>query len=142
VSGAESDRNEIASALDAFHAAASAADPDRYLEIAAPDVVFIGTDPEDRWQGATFREFVESAFAGGQGWTYVPSGRSITVSPDERTAWFDERLVNEWYGNCRGTGVLRRYDGGWRVEQYHLTIPIPDELARDVVAQIRSHEAT
>jgi ketosteroid isomerase-like protein len=138
VSESEAERGQVASALDAFHAAASRAEVTAYLRLAAPDIVFLGTDPGDRWQGAAFRDFVKSAFAGGQGWTYVPSDRSITVSPDGRTAWFDERLVNEWYGNCRGTGVLRRYDEGWRIEQYHLTIPVPDALAKEVVALIGS----
>jgi ketosteroid isomerase-like protein len=138
VSGPEREQREIGETLDAFHAAASEADAKRYLELAGSEVVFIGTDPNDRWAGAVFRDFVESAFAGGQGWTYVASDRSITVSPDGRTAWFDERLVNEWYGHCRGTGVLRRYDDGWRIEQYHLTIPVPDALAKEVVALIGS----
>ena len=127
--------------LDAFHAAASAADEERYFELLAPDAVFIGTAPGERWAGEAFRAFVRPLFAEGSGWTYVPSERSVSVAADGRTAWFDERLDNEWYGECRGTGVLRLVDGAWLIEQYALSIPVPDEIAADVVARIRESRA-
>ena len=51
------------------------------------------------------------------------------------------RLTSCWttpaLGRCRGTGVLRLIDGQWRIEQYHLTIPVPNELASEVVKRIR-----
>ena len=52
----------------------------------------------------------------------------VDLAADGRTAWFDEQLENEWYGACRGTGVLQRRDGEWRIEQYNLSIPLPNEL--------------
>ena len=53
------------------------------------------------------------------------------------TAWFDERLENEHYGECRGTGVLRKADGRWRIAQYNLSIPVPNDLASELVERIR-----
>ena len=50
-----------------------------------------------------------------------------------------ERLENEAYGATRGSGVLRRIDGAWRIEQYVLSFPIPNNVAKDVVEQIRDH---
>ena len=123
--------------LDDFHAAASAADEERYFALLAPKAVFLGTDGGERWEGEEYRAFVHRYFSQGKGWTYVPSSRSITVAADGRTAWFDERLENEWYGECRGTGVLQLREGEWKIEQYNLTIPIPNELAAEVVARIR-----
>ena len=29
------------------------------------------------------------------------------------------------------------HDDGWKIQQYNLTLPIPDELAPDVVSRIR-----
>lgn len=128
----------VGSVLDAFHAAAAAADEERYLATLAADMVFIGTAPGERWEGTSFREFVHSYFPDGKGWTYLASQRSISIADNGRTAWFDERVDNESYGECRGSGVLRRYGERWRIEQYNLSIPIPDEVAKEVVALVRS----
>ena len=130
-------RAEIDAVLDAFHAAAAAADEARYLATLSDSVVFLGTAPGERWEGDAWREFVHRYFSQGKGWAYVPSERSVDVAADGLTAWFDETVTNEHYGACRGTGVLRRTDDSWRIEQYNLTIPIPDELAPEVVARIR-----
>lgn len=123
--------------LDEFHAAAAEADEERYLATLSSNAVFLGTAPGERWAGESFRAFVHSYFSRGKGWAYVPSRRTVDVSPDGGTAWFDETLVNDFYGECRGSGVLRRAGAGWLIEQYNLTIPIPDAIAADVVTRIR-----
>lgn len=134
---AENEAARVRAVLDEFHAAASAADEQRYLALLAPGAVFLGTDPDERWAGEDYRAFVHRYFSQGKGWAYTPSRRAVEVAADGRTAWFDERLENEWYGECRGTGVLQLRDGEWTIEQYNLTIPIPNELAAEVVARIR-----
>ncbi len=128
----------IEAVLDAFHAAASAANEDLYFALLAPDAVFLGTAADERWAGEEYRAFVSSYFSRGKGWTYVPRKRSVTLAEDGRTAWFDELLENSSYGECRGSGVLRLRDGSWLVDQYNLTIPIPNEIAMEVVERIRS----
>lgn len=130
-------RAEIDAVLDDFHAAAAAADEEGYLATLADSVVFLGTAPGERWAGEAWRGFVHRYFSQGKGWTYVPSARTVDIAEDGRVAWFDETVENEHYGTCRGTGVLRRTNGGWKVQQYNLTIPLPDELAPEVVARIR-----
>lgn len=131
-------RRDINAVLDAFHAAAVDADEERYLATLAADVVYLGTAPGERWQGSVWREFVHSHFSRGKGWRYVPSARSIAVAASEQTAWFDETVENEHYGSCRGSGVLQRTGEGWKIQQYNLTLPVPDEIAPNVVARIRS----
>lgn len=130
-------RGAIDAVLDAFHAAAATADEGRYLATLADSVVFLGTAPGERWEGEAWHEFVHSLFSRGKGWTYVPSARTVGIAADERTAWFDETVENDHYGACRGTGVLRRTDDGWKIQQYNLTIPVPDELAPELVEKIR-----
>lgn len=127
----------VAAVLDGFHEAASRADGKAYLGALAPDAVFIGTDATERWSVPEFRAFAEPYFARGTGWTYVPTSRHVVIGPGGAVAWFDEILENSSYGTCRGTGVLVRREGGWKIAQYHLTIPIPNALAKDVVARIR-----
>jgi hypothetical protein len=122
--------------LDELHAAASVADGARYFACFAPDAVFLGTDAGERWTLAQFRAYCEPYFARGQGWTYACRERH--VASEGALAWFDERLWNEKYGDCRGTGVLRRDGGAWRIVHYSLTLLVPNERAGAVVEVIRA----
>jgi ketosteroid isomerase-like protein len=140
--GAETTPEERAvdAVLTAFHAAAADADGKTYFSLLTDDAIYIGTDASERWTTEEFRTFAEPYFSTGRGWTYVPTERHITVAPGGSVAWFDEMLVNETYGVCRGTGVLIESDGVWRIAQYHLTFPIPNDLARDFTARIKDHD--
>jgi hypothetical protein len=130
--------DEISRLLDRFHRAASAARFDEYFGTFAPDGVFIGTDAGERWTVDQFKAYAKPHFDQGRGWTYVMVERHINVSTDGRHASFDELLDNAGLGRCRGTGVVRRVGADWKIEQYHLTIPIPNELAGAVVQRIRT----
>jgi hypothetical protein len=136
--GVAPDASRVEATLDRFHQAAAAADEETYFECIAPEGVFIGTDATERWSKKAFREYAHPYFAAGRGWTFRPRGRKVAFSSDGRTAWFDEMLDSASYGECRGTGVLQLHDGRWLIEQYHLTIPIPNELAKEVVGRIRA----
>jgi hypothetical protein len=128
---------DVAVTLDRLHRAAAEADEAAYFGLFDPEAVFIGTDPTERWTLAEFRAWARPYFASGQGWTYEPRERHVQLSPDARVAWFDERLVHTTYGECRGTGVAVRGDGGWRIAQYSLSLPVPNALAADLVERIR-----
>ena len=127
----------IEAVLNDFHKAASDADVDRYLGHFSQTGVFLGTDASERWTREQFREFVRPYFSRGQGWIYTPRERHVTISANGRFAWFDEILENSAYGTCRGSGALRLVDGAWKIEQYSLSIPIPNDLTSDLVARIR-----
>ena len=124
--------------LDAWHKAAAAADEKAYFDAMAPEFIFLGTDATERWDIASFREFAHPYFAKGKAWTFVPRDRHVIVQGD--VAWFDEKLDSASYGECRGSGVLRRIDGQWKVAHYNLTIPIPNDLAKKVVKMIREQK--
>jgi hypothetical protein len=130
--------DEVDAALDAFHAAAARADLDTYLDLLTQDVVFLGTDASERWQGEAFRAFARARFSTGAGWTYTPRQREVRVGADGSVAWFDERLDNPELGECRGSGVLVRQGGDWKVAQYNLSLPVPSGLAPSVAAAIAS----
>lgn len=131
-------RVSVDQTLDRFHAAASRADEQAYFACFAPDGVFLGTDATERWDVPAFRAFAHPYFAQGKGWTYTSSERHITLSPSNDVAWFDELLRNEKLGTCRGSGVLRLIGGQWKIAQYNLSIPIPNDLAKSVVEMIRT----
>jgi ketosteroid isomerase-like protein len=127
----------IRAAIDDWHDAAAKADEARYFGAMAPEFVFLGTDATERWDVAAFREYAHPHFAQGKGWKFVPRDRHVILSPRGDVAWFDEKLDSASYGECRGSGVMRRIDGAWKIAHYNLTIPVPNELADEVVKMIR-----
>src|SRR6266576_6116628 len=82
----------VGATLDAWHAAAAAADEDKYFSYFAPDAVFLGTDATERWTREEFRRFAHPYFAKGKAWSFKAIERHVNFSPDRSFAWFDERL--------------------------------------------------
>ena len=134
---------DIAAVLDALHKAAAKADGAAYFALYTPDATYLGSDAAERWTLAEFQAFAAPYFAKGQGWVYVPRERHITVAPVacRCVAWFDELLDSQSYGTSRGTGTLVLTPQGWKVSQYALTFPIPNDLAHDMTNQIKAFEA-
>lgn len=133
----------INATLDAVHDAASKADGKRYFGLYSKDAIYIGTDAAERWTITQFRAYAEPYFAKGKGWTYRPRERHVVVTdnPCKCIAWFDELLDSESYGTSRGTGVMVLEGGQWKVAQYALTFPIPNDLAHGFTDQIKAFEA-
>ena len=125
--------------LDELHQAAAEADAEAYFKLYARDFIFLGTDATERWDRRQFMAYATSRFARGQGWTYTTRERHVYIGPGAQVAWFDERLHNVRLGDTRGSGTLVKEDGDWKISQYHLTIPVPNALAPEVVARIRTH---
>jgi ketosteroid isomerase-like protein len=130
----------IEQVLKSFHKAAANADSKTYFSLLTTDAVFLGTDATERWEKPAFKAFVEPYFGEGNGWTYIPTEQNISLSQDGKTAFFDELLLSESYGQCRGSGMLRLTAHGWKIAQYNLSIPLPNALAKDVVATIAEHK--
>ena len=127
-------RSAASRTIDALHEAAGRADERAYFDLYQPDAVFMGTDPSERWTMEQFRGYAHPAFAKGKGWTYHPVSRNLFVGPSGDAVWFDEELEHAMYGRCRGTGVVVRAGSGspgagvqWRVAQYSLSVPIPND---------------
>jgi hypothetical protein len=133
-------QNQISLVLDNFHQAASEAKQQQYFDLLSDKAVFIGTDATERWDKNTFKAFAKPYFDKGQGWIYIPRNRHLTLSASGQVAWFDEMLDSQSYGECRGTGVLELTENGWKISQYHLTIPVPNGLAKNVVKQIKQQQ--
>lgn len=138
--GAAPPREQIDQMLDAWHEAAAHADEEGYFGSLASDAVFLGTDATERWRRDEFERLMMPYFQRETAWTYVPIERHVSVSPGGELGWFDERLHNEKYGECRGTGVVRLERRRWKIVQYNLTFPIPNDLAQQVVGLIREHQ--
>jgi hypothetical protein len=131
---------EVEAVLDSLHDAASKADGARYFSLYTPDAVFLGTDETERWTLAEFRGYAEPLFAKGRAWTYTPISRHVVM---QIGGWasFDELLRNAKYGVCRGSGSVRRTDAGWKVVQYNLSVPIPNDQLEEFAGKIRAFKA-
>lgn len=129
-------RDEVARALDDWHDAAAKADEERYFARFAPEGVFLGTDPGERWTVEAFRAFAKPYFARGKAWSFRARERWVTLSPGGDVAWFDERLDTPNMGPCRGSGALRKIGGTWKIALYDLSIPIPNDLTKELVKRI------
>lgn len=125
--------------LDAWHLAAARADADAYFGLMASGAVFLGTDATERWTKAEFRAYAEPYFKQGKAWTFKSVKRHVANSSDGNTAWFDEELDTPNLGPARGSGVLVKQGGVWRIIQYNLSVPIPNPLMRQVKQEIQEH---
>jgi len=133
----QSDFAAINKVLDGYHLAAANGEWGTYFDLMSDDGVFIGTDARERWVKSEFRQYS----SGSNGWIYTPGQRNINFTPDGLSAWFDEALLSQSYGSSRGTGVLIRTAAGWKISQYHLTLPIPNGMVRGITDQIKEYEA-
>lgn len=129
----------VAEVLDALHLAASKADGKAYFALFAPDAVFFGTDKTERWPLKEFQPYGQKRFDTGKGWTYKPTERHVFFSGDGKTAWFDERLAHS-AGEARGTGVLVHDGKAWKIVQYNLSFPVPNDLFDPIYAIIKTYE--
>ena len=103
----------------------------------------MGTDATEHWTKADFLAYAKPFFDQGRGWTFVPHDRTVQLSANGKVAWFDELLDSESYGLCRGSGVIELFGSDPAtpmITQYHLTVPVPNDLIGDVVDQIREYE--
>jgi hypothetical protein len=131
-----SSEQQIAKLLDQFHLSASQANYQSYFDSFGQQASFIGTDASEYWTKAEFAEYTKKRFASGQGWTYKSTSRHITLDNSGEFAWFHELLINEKYGLCRGTGIVTKTGSGWKIQQYNLSVPLPNEMMEDLTEQI------
>ena len=130
---ADNQRAAIDALIDGLHQDAHEGNFHTYFDRYTPDAVFLGTDKSERWTIDQFKVYAEPAFEDGHGWTYSVKERNW--EGEGSTRWFDEVLLNEKLGHCRGTGVVELIDGEWKIAHYALTMLVPNEIAAEVGAQ-------
>ena len=129
----------VENVLDNLHLYASEANGGKYFDLFAEKAVFFGTDISERWDKKAFQEYGMARFASGTGWTYFMKERNVFFSDDGKTAWFDEILISKKYGEYRGTGVLIFLETEWKISQYNLLLPIPNNLMKKYAAEIKNY---
>lgn len=122
---------EIEKVLDAWHKAAADAKFDAYFSYFTKDAVFVGTDATEHWDFEAFKSYSKPHFDEGKAWSFTPIQRHLYTSDDGNLAWFDE-LLDTQMKICRGSGVLKKQNGKWKIAQYVLSIAIPNDKVDDV----------
>ena len=134
----EDNRKELNDLINEWHKAASEADYETYFGILADDGVFIGTDASENWQNEDFRAFSKPYFDRGKAWSFTTIERNIYVDKSGNFGWFDE-LLDTRMEICRGSGVLSKENGKWRIKHYVLSITIPNEDV-DRVSELKKED--
>ena len=134
----DSELEAVNRVLDDFHDAAAQGDKQRYLDHLTDDGVFLGTDEWERWpKHPDFVDYVGSRFNDGVGGNDKAGERSINCSMSGDLAWFDEVVFSEDNGRFRGTGVLARQDGSWKIAHYAMSFLVLNENWDEVIELTR-----
>ncbi|MCS3869115.1 hypothetical protein J3D55_002031 [Chryseobacterium ginsenosidimutans] len=130
----EKEKIEIGKMLDGFNIAAAKADFNAYFNYYADESTFIGTDATEVWDKKEFMIWGKPHFDKKKTWNFTSLKRNIYFSKDGKLAWFDE-LLDTQMKICRGSGVVEKINGAWKVKQYVLSMTIPNDVSDKVVAE-------
>lgn len=118
--------------VDEWHANATNTNFDAYFDIMTANFIFLGTAPGERWTKSEFEAFSKPYFDKGKAWEFTPSNRNWVFSKDKKTAWFDEDLAT-WMEGCRGSGIMVKERGKWKLAYYNLTVLIENEKIQEFI---------
>ena len=128
----DAEKDKINMVLDGWHLAAANADFEAYFDKMTKDGVFLGTDAMENWQNDEFREFSKPYFDKGKAWSFTAVQRNVYIGESSNFAWFDE-LLDTQMKICRGSGVLKKINGQWKIAHYVLSIAVPNENVDELV---------
>lgn len=126
------EKTAIAAMLDSVNTAAANADYDGYFRFYTSDAVFIGTDATEHWNKEQFMVWAKPYFDKKTTWNFKSLERHIYFGTHENIAWFDETL-NTQMKICRGSGVVVKENGAWKLQQYVLSMTFPNDKIDDVL---------
>ncbi|SFR34642.1 conserved hypothetical protein [Robiginitalea myxolifaciens] len=127
------ERAAIDAMLTQWHKAAADADFEGYFSLMTERATFIGTDASENWGKDAFMEFSEPYFKRGQAWSFTAIERNIYLHPSGEWGWFDE-ILDTWMKLCRGSGVVIKVDGKWKISHYVLSMTMPNEEVEGAIA--------
>ncbi len=144
-----SEHRTVDSLLDTFHQAAATSNLRNYFGCFHTDGRFLGTDATENWHVNDFLAFSQPYFLTTKcAWKYDPIAgtRKVTYFPNATNPQFcifDELLTSESFvATSRGSGTLV-FDATkqiWLIASYHLTFPIPNDIAKEMTAKIATFE--
>ncbi len=127
------EKEAVDEVITQWHKAAAEANFENYFGLMSDDAVFIGTDASENWNKKEFEAYSKPHFDKGKAWTFRPLERNIYIDKNNKIAWFDE-LLETSFKICRGSGVLEKVKGKWKIKHYVLSLTIPNEISNEVIA--------
>ncbi len=127
-----SQKKQISAMLDSFNIAASNSDYKTYFNFFNKNATFIGTDAKENWSKDSFMIWAKPYFDKKKTWNFKALERNIYFSNHADIAWFDELLKTQMK-ICRGSGVVIKVNNTWKVQQYVLSMTIPNENVNEVI---------
>jgi len=125
-------KKEVNYILDDWHKNASNTNFEKYFETMEENSIFIGTDATENWNKPAFMEFSKPFFDKGKAWHFTSLKRNVYISNHKNVIWFDE-LLDTQMGICRGSGVLEKTDGKWKLKHYVLSLTVPNNDAKKII---------
>lgn len=132
----DEEKEAVSAVLSELHTAKLEGNGERFFSLFADEAIVFGTAADERWSLDEYKHCVSSVFSSGRKRPFTIFESNVFVSKRGQVAWFDERQERPGMGELRDSGVLQKIEGTWKVVQYALSIPVPNELAREL------HEAT
>lgn len=126
------EKEEISKILDTWHLNAAETNFEAYFAAMSNKSVFVGTDAAEVWNIQQFKDFSKPYFDKGKAWRFTSVERNVYLNSNGEIAWFDELLAT-WMGVCRGSGVLKKDKGSWKIEHYVLSVTVPNDNIQDVM---------
>ncbi|MES2651778.1 MAG: nuclear transport factor 2 family protein [Bacteroidota bacterium] len=137
--GLSENSTEIHQLLDSLNVAAAQADFTKYFSYFAEGATYNGTDATENWDKESFMAWAKPYFDAKTTWNFKTVKRNIYhFEKHTDIAWFDE-LLNTQMKICRGSGVVVKQNGKWKIQQYVLSMTIPNSQL-DKVVKIKTAE--
>jgi hypothetical protein len=127
------ERKAIGIMIDTWHAAAAKPNYNTYFNLMTDDAVFIGTDATENWDKKSFMIWAKPFFDRGKAWAFTSIQRHIYFDKTGNLAWFDE-LLNTQMKICRGSGVVVKTGNEWKIQQYVLSVTVPNDKLDSVIS--------
>ena len=129
----DKDKNHLNALLDQWHKDAADANFEGYFGAMAEESIFVGTDATENWDKKAFQVYSKPYFDRGRAWSFTAVERNIYLQTGSKIAWFDE-LLSTQMGLCRGSGVIEKSKGEWKIRHYVLSLDVPNENVSALVA--------
>lgn len=120
----EFEKKKVNTLLNEWHGLAAVGDT-AYFDFFDEKSFYLGTDSKEVWSYQAFKDFALPHFRQGSSWSFKSKDRNVYLGDYGHYAWFDE-ILDTWMGLCRGTGVLEKKEGSWKLRHYSLSILVPN----------------
>lgn len=125
--------DKINGLLDSLNIAAAQANFDKYFSYFADNATYNGTDATENWDKKSFMAWAKPYFDARTTWDFKSVKREIHFGEHDDIAWFEE-LLSTQMKICRGSGVVIKQNNKWKIQQYVLSMTIPNSKLDKVIA--------